>query len=77
MQGRLEWTHNNVHKMLINKSTSEFAGYNGRLSLRQVLGCGYVVSGDLSLLCWSHGQLFVLHFGFSHVVVTRIKVLLL
>lgn len=58
-------------------STSQLAGHYGSLSLRQVLRCWDVPPCDLILLRWGWWQLFILHFCFGHVVITRVKILLL
>lgn len=63
--------------MNIKTSTSQLAGHNGSLSLRQILRCWDVAPRDLSLLCWRRWQLFILHFCLGHVVIPRVKILLL
>ena len=63
---------------MTGNSASQFAGDQGWFPLGKVLWCGDVVScGDLSLLWSSRWKLFVLDLGFGHVVVARVKVLLL
>lgn len=58
-------------------SACQFTGHQRRFPLGQVLGGGDVVPCDLGLLWCSCRQLLVLYFRFSHVVVARVKVLLL
>lgn len=58
-------------------SACQFTGHQRRFPLRQVLGGGDVVSCDFGLLWCSCRQLLVLYLCFGHVIVTRIKVLLL
>lgn len=55
---------------------SKFAGNQGGLPLWKVLRCGNVVPGDKVFVRTCHGQLFV-HLILGHVVVARVKVLLL
>lgn len=55
----------------------EFAGHQRLIPLWQVLRGGDVVSGDLRLLRRCCRELLVLHLGFGHVIVTRVKVFLL
>lgn len=83
---KVEYKHVNSGKMrsegwnnnkTIKPSTSKFAGHNRSLSLRQVLRRWDVPARDLGLLRRGRGQLFVLHFCLGHIVVTRVKVLLL
>ena len=63
---------------LKGNSAGQFAGHQGWFPLGQVLWRGDVVSrGDLSLLRSSCWKLLVLDLGFGHVVVARVKVLLL
>lgn len=57
-------------------SARQLAGHQRRLPLGEVLGGGDVVSRDLGLLRCSRGQL-LLDLGFGHVVVSRVKILLL
>lgn len=61
----------------IKLSANKFTGHNRSLSMRQVLRCWDVPTSDLGLLRRGRWQLLVLHFGLCHVVVPRIKVLLL
>lgn len=60
-------------------SASQFAGHNGGLPLGDVLGRGDVVPGYLCLLSRRHCRqlLLVLHLSLGHVVVPRVKILLL
>lgn len=58
-------------------SACQFTGHKRGFPLGQVLGGGDVVPCDLGLLWCSCWQLFVLYLRFCHVVVTRVKVLLL
>lgn len=61
----------------VGASACQFTGHQRRFPLGQVLGGGDVVPCDLRLLWCSCRQLLVLYFRFSHVVVARVKVLLL
>lgn len=61
----------------LSASACQFTGHQRRFPLRQVLGGGDVVPCDLGLLRCSCRQLLVLYLCLSHVVVARVKVLLL
>lgn len=58
-------------------SAGQLAGHDVGLPLWEVLGGGDVLARDLRLLSGGRRKLLVLHLGFSHVVIARVKILLL
>lgn len=57
--------------------SGQFAGECAGFPLRKILRCGNMVSGHQLLLGSGRQHMFALHLGFCHVVIARVKVLLL
>ena len=74
---RLRWEACSAAGEAPSTSACQLAGHQRWFPLGEVLGGGDVVSSDLGLLRCRGGHLFALYLGFGHVIVPRIKILLL